>query len=135
MAKKLRQDPVTKADFQEFLQSESDFAFELSAIPLLQRYGWKVEHGGTYSDPVTGVNRQFDLRASYIQKPHNLTEQRPWFSISTHLAIECKNLKANFPLLISSVKRTASEAYLSLVLSAGRARRGVRRVPWYRAGD
>jgi hypothetical protein len=59
MAKKLRQDPISKNDLTRFLNTESDFAFELSVIPLLRDSGWNVEHGGTYSDPVTGVNRQF----------------------------------------------------------------------------
>lgn len=127
MAKKLKPDTITKADLTKFLSSESDFAFELSAIPLLRDSGWTVAHGGTYGDPVTGVNRQFDLRASHVHTPTNFANQRPWFAVSTHLAIECKNLKPNYPLLVSSVKRTLSESYLSLIVSDARGRVDVQR--------
>jgi hypothetical protein len=56
-------------------------------------------------DPVTGKIRQYDIRAMRTLPTHSLA-----------LAVECKNIRPNAPLLLSTVPRTASESYNDLVV-------------------
>ncbi len=97
---KLKSTPITENDLNEFLASESDFAFEMTVLSLLRKIGFNSLHSGTYQDPVTKKIRQFDLRAGKNEGDFLLT-----------LAGECKNLGVNFPLLITAVPRTIDEAF------------------------
>lgn len=54
---------------------------------------------------MTSKDRQYDLRAEIVDGICTLK-----------LAVECKNLKANFPLLISRVPRMMSESYHEVIL-------------------
>ena len=92
--------PVDAADVAEYLSESSDFAFEMQVIRVLARAGVKCMHGGTYTDPVTGLTRQFDIRAVVPETDYRL-----------RLAIECKMLGAHFPLLIHAVRRTETESF------------------------
>ena len=60
---KLKSDPVTVTDLDEYLSNLSDFAFEVSALNALTGMGFQCEHGGSYVDPFTQKPREFDLRA------------------------------------------------------------------------
>jgi hypothetical protein len=101
---KLKSTPITQKDLDEFIASGSDFAFEMTVLSLLRKMGFNTSHSGTYQDPVTQKIRQFDLRASKVQGDFRLT-----------LAVECKNLRTNFPLLISAVPRTVDEAFHEVI--------------------
>jgi hypothetical protein len=101
---RLLPDSITDNDLVKYLET-SDFQLELDAFNALWTRGMSPAHGGTYTDPVSGKDRQFDLRASINHGICNL-----------RLAIECKNLKPNFPLLISRVPRLADEAYHQVIL-------------------
>jgi hypothetical protein len=101
---KLKSTAITAKDLKEFLASESDFAFEMIVLSLLRRIGFNSLHSGTYQDPITKKIRQFDLRADKNEGDFLLT-----------LAIECKNLRANFPLLITAVPRTDDEAFHEVI--------------------
>jgi hypothetical protein len=98
---KLKPSALPQEDIEKYLQENEDFAFEMSCVANLVNLGLEVEHGGTYSDPVTNLKRQFDIRAYY--------EYADRAQIA--FAIECKNLKANFPLVVSRVPRTRDEAF------------------------
>ena len=50
---KLKANPVSDKDLEEFLASESDFAFEMSVLSLLRKLDFGCSHAGTYQDPVT----------------------------------------------------------------------------------
>ena len=95
----------------EFLKTNSDFGFEVSVCKNLHSLGFHVEHGGTYTDPVTNKLRQFDIRANRSQHK---------FLIG--LAVECKNLKPHFPLLVSCLPRTKTESFHEVALSVDRKR-------------
>lgn len=97
---KLKAGQITEADLAEYLQSESDFSFEMQTLSLLQRMGLECEHGGHYEDPVTGLSREFDIRT-----------QVSFGQLRLRMAIECKNIRENFPLLVSCVPRQPSESY------------------------
>ena len=103
---KLKKEPITKDDMLEYLNDYSDFSFEIKTLKLLLEDGLGCQHGGTYEDPVTKKNREFDIRAIKI---HN--------NLTLRLAIECKNLREYSPLLISCVPRKENEAFHEVCLS------------------
>lgn len=105
MAKQLEDIPITSSDLTEYLDSQSDFNFELRVLKMLRESGIDCEHGGHYEDPVTKKSREFDIRA--IQ---TIGEMR------VRMAIECKNIRDNFPILISCVPRHESESYHQVAL-------------------
>jgi hypothetical protein len=102
--RKLNATPITASDLGAFLNSDSDFAFEMRVLRWFEDNGFSCRHSGTYRDPVTGKLRQFDIRATTTTGTHTLA-----------LAIECKNLRQNCPLLISTVPRTGAEAFHSVI--------------------
>jgi len=101
---KLKADPITQADLAEYLESHSDFGFELSVLKMLRERGIECKHGGLYDDPVTGKSREFDIRASIDRGDYRVK-----------LAIECKNIRSNFPLLVACTPRHESESYHHVV--------------------
>jgi hypothetical protein len=50
---KLKTDAITQADLIEFLNDQSDFAFELEMLHTLSGCGFSCQHSGTYDDPVS----------------------------------------------------------------------------------
>jgi hypothetical protein len=97
---KLKLEPVKKSDLLEYLDSYSDFSFELSVLKMLRENGLECEHGGLYEDPVTGKSREFDIRAIKTIRNYRV-----------RLAVECKNIRENFPILISCIPRHEDESY------------------------
>jgi hypothetical protein len=97
---KLLDNPIGVADLQEYLRGHDDFALELELFQHALQLGIAAEHGGTYVDPVTGKPRQFDLRLQVKAGEHQFL-----------LAVECKNIGRNNPLLISRIPRERDEAF------------------------
>jgi hypothetical protein len=114
---KAKPDPMTAKDLTDFVSRESDFAFEMCVLVQLQTLGFECSHSGTYVDPVTDKVRQYDIRAFRRRAASTLA-----------LAVECKNLRANFPLLLSTVPRTSSEAFHDLVVCQPKRLHQLRRV-------
>ena len=97
-------DPIGERDLTDYLDTKSDFAFELKILKLLTGHGFICEHCGTYDDPVEHKPREFDLRAiKYVGH------------LCVRLAVECKNIGANFPLLISCLPRQTLEAFHEII--------------------
>ncbi len=92
--------PVQKDDISEYLAGYSDFSFELRVLKLLRTKNICCDHGGHYTDPVTKKSREFDIRARI-----NIE------NISVRLAIECKNIRDNFPIIISCLPRSKEESF------------------------
>ena len=103
---KLRDTPIGVADIEEFLRDYDDFALELDIFQHALQLNTFAEHGGTYLDPVSGRHRQFDLRIR-IDAPDR----------SLHLAVECKNIGKNNPLLVSRIPREHEEAFHNVLHS------------------
>jgi hypothetical protein len=102
---KLKLSPIAATDLGDFVTRNSDFGFEMRVLTRLGAEGFSCLHSGTYSDPVTGKIRQFDVRASANRGNSTLS-----------LAVECKNLRPNNPLLLSAVPRTPAEAFHDLLV-------------------
>src|SRR5262245_628097 len=105
MAKPLSATPITKQDIMAFLQTNDDFHLELQVYNMCVKAGLKTSFAGTYEDPVTKLPRQFDIRAKARKD-----------RLEVRLAVECKCLKLNFPLVISRIRRPTQESYHELVL-------------------
>lgn len=112
---KLRTDPIAAVDIREFVEEHSDFAFELSVYNQLTKLGFTCDHGGTYTDPLTEKIRQFDIRATWIDH-----SQLVFPPEQIRLAVECKQLRDNFPLVIHTVPRKFDEGTHDIVLSVDR---------------
>jgi hypothetical protein len=104
---KLKPGVIGKSDLLEYLQDYSDFSFELRVLKLLVDAGFECEHGGSYTDPATKKTREFDIRATKCFGGKQYLR----------LAVECKNLRENFPLLVSCVPRTSAEAFHEICIS------------------
>jgi len=109
---KLKDETIGLDDLKEYLASASDFAFELEVLKTLRELGFECQHGGTYEDTQTSKLRQFDLCASIKLGYANL-----------YLAVECKQIGANFPLLVLRVPRRAEESFHDTLLTIDRKRR------------
>jgi hypothetical protein len=103
---KLKSDPIKQSDLIDYLKDHSDFSFELEILNALVELGFQCEHGGTYEDPATQKPRQYDIRATRQMEDRFL-----------RFAVECKNLRPNFPLLISCVPRQHEEAFHEVSIS------------------
>ena len=99
MTKPLRDGAIGESDLAEYLDKQSDFAFELAVLRLLDGHSFDCEHGGGYDDPVRQIPREFDLRST-----------RTIGQFKFRLAVECKNIGSNFPLLVSCLPRRPEEA-------------------------
>ena len=98
---------ITPDDIKRVIATEDDFGHELRVGRVLRGYfASQTLQGGTYADPLSGKARQFDFRWRY---------QSGEFGLS--LAIECKNVNPDSPVVISGRKRTQSEAFHELVES------------------
>ena len=104
-------DPITTADLISYLETTSDFQFEMEVLKVCKDSSFIPEHGGTYVDFATKKDRQFDIRAWCTK------QQRGDQQCVLKLAIECKNLKPSFPLLVSCVPRREEECYHYLIMS------------------
>lgn len=99
-----RDQTVTQQDLAEYLATQDDFALELYIYRLARELGLQASHGGTYTDPLTGKPRQYDVRASANIGNHLIA-----------LAIECKSLRVSYPLLISRVPRAERESFHAVI--------------------
>lgn len=101
--------PITQGDLEEFVASEADFGFEMEIRRLLTGRSLDPLHGGTYVDPVTGRSRQFDLRVQIRPKTqYSYSNRAPYLF---RLAIECKNVREHYPVLIQCVPRARNESF------------------------
>jgi len=103
---KLKDTQISVNDLNEYLSGQDDFRLEITVLKILKRRNLEVLHGGTYEDPVTKLPRQFDIRGTVRKN-----------GLSVHLAVECKNLKESYPLLVSTLPRTYEESYHEVIYS------------------
>jgi len=103
---KLNNDTIGEADMLEFLKDYSDFSFEIQILNSLISKGFSCEHGGSYEDSITNKIREFDIRATKVFEKRYL-----------RFAVECKNLRPNFPLLVCCLPRREDESFHEIVVS------------------
>jgi hypothetical protein len=103
---------LTADQIKEFLNTQDDFDLELVVYRTLIERGIPAQHGGTYVDCVTGKPRQFDVRA--VKDVPGGRGLLPW---SIAMAIECKSLSTENPLIISRVPRQEMDSFHEVVES------------------
>lgn len=108
---KLKTEATTQPDLLEYLAGYSDFSFELTVLKMLREHEVVCDHGGHYVDPVTNKSREFDIRGT---KTINKFRVR--------MSVECKNIRENFPILVSCVPRHEDESYHQVALVSERKR-------------
>lgn len=106
---KLRETPLTAEDLDRYITTTNDFGFELQIRRQLTGKCVSLLHSGTYIDSVTKKSRQFDLRAQIRNPGHG------FLNGDFLLPIECKNIGAFHPLLISCVPRREDECFHEVV--------------------
>jgi len=104
---------IDASDINKYLSSQDSFQLEMAVCNECVLEGLKSTHGGTYIDPVTNKARQFDIRA-IAENSKNFPQK------FMRLAIECKSLKKDAPLLISRVPRSKEESFHEFIYSANR---------------
>jgi hypothetical protein len=97
---------IDVSDMANYLKTESDFGFEIQVVNAFRCLGWDVQHGGTYIDGVTRKPRQFDLRVTGADPKRTV-----------RLAVEVKNLKTTYPVLVSCLPRNPEESFQHVALS------------------
>ena len=101
--KLLTEKPVNIDTIKRYLAEQSDFAFEMEILQIVKmRCAGQTSWGGIYYDHNTGKQREYDIRSEIPVNPYKLDS---WIE----LAIECKNIRSYYPLVISCTKRTLSE--------------------------
>jgi len=99
--------PISPSDIRNVVTREDDFGHEMRVGNAIRTSpAIRVEHGGTYTDSVTGKPRQFDYRCW-------LTKERACLS----LAVECKNLVPAVPLVVCGIRRRDEEAFHDVIES------------------
>jgi len=98
--------PIDQSALEAYLDTDSDFGFEIQVLKLLRELGADCTHGSTYEDPKTKKYREFDIRAHLHSERSNV-----------RLAVECKNIKNYSPLLVSCLPRTRDQAYHEVICS------------------
>ncbi len=102
----MSKEEIGPAEITEWLDNQSSFSLELKVCSHASTSGFEVEHGGTYSDPVTDKPRQFDIRC-IMRKEHRAIK----------FAVECKALSREFPLVIQRVPRTQDESFHDVLIA------------------
>ena len=109
---KLREEAIKQADIEEYLQEQSDFAFEVRVLRKLSENQFECEHGGIYKDPITQKSRQFDIRAlTTLTRPLRPDESKR----RLHLSVECKNLRDHYQLLVHCLPRSKAESFHEVI--------------------
>lgn len=99
--------PISPSEILNVVTSEDDFGHEMRVGHAIQGCpAIQVQHGGTYTDPITQKPRQFDYRC-WLRKE----------GASLSLAVECKNLSPSVPLVVCGIGRREDEAFHDLIES------------------
>lgn len=100
-------DELKPEQIAKIVSAEDAFAHEMKTGAILREFPrFTVFHGGTYSDEVTEIPRQFDFRAIL-----------EFGSKYACLAVEAKGLSPASPMVISGCPRRQNESYHELVRS------------------
>ena len=100
---------ITPGEIKALALAEDDFAHEMRVGAVLHSAPDSIVlHAGTYIDGVTGKPRQFDYRFRMRYEAQSQCLQ---------LAVECKNLQQDSPLVVCGYARRDSEAFHDVIES------------------
>jgi len=99
---------ITFTDVQKYLAKNSDFAFEMKCRKTLGKFGDAVSYSGSYVDPVTEKQRQYDFQVRI---------ELPEFVVVA--CIEAKNVKPEKPIIVHRTARLERESFYDVVACEG----------------
>lgn len=122
---------ISMSDIKDVVLKEDDFGHEMRVggiltnvqyppPPYSQALVMRPSHGGTYTDQVTGKTRQFDYRCQITGRYDR--------SRSIYLAVECKNLNPDLPVVVCGRPRTDEESYLVFIATGEDKKSHLRKV-------
>jgi hypothetical protein len=108
---------ITAVEIKKVVLDEDDFGHEMRVGKMLDTLNYAIRgvrickpiHGETYEDPKTQKTRQFDYRCKIVA---GYDERR-----IISLAVECKNLNPDLPLVVCGRPRTERESYHVVISS------------------
>jgi hypothetical protein len=98
---------LTPQLIKDQFEKRSGFALEMRTLRALTEAGFECQHGLLYVDPVTDLDRQFDLRAVAYRK-----------RCCIRLAVECKGVREGHPLVFGRLPRTPEESQHQVLVSS-----------------
>ena len=101
---------MDKEKIEELINKHSSFAFEKRVKSKLRSAGFTCEHGGTYYDYYQEKDREFDIRATKI-----FDGFAPYPKMLA-IAVECKKISEEAPLIIYSEKLNDNSPIYSVLL-------------------
>jgi hypothetical protein len=114
---------IQPADVKRVIADEDDFGHEMRVGHIFESLVYPdqfnttfveaPQHGGTYTDAITGKPRQFDYRCKILADGTHRTT----IGKCALLAVECKNLHPSSPLVLCGRPRTSAEAYHTFIAS------------------
>lgn len=96
-----------KDEIIKALETDSSFSFEMEVLQALSNKKFQCDHSGLYIDPYTKKNREFDIRARLNVKDN-------WH---INLAVECKKIDPESPLIIHSTMIPINDRVHSLIIN------------------
>lgn len=99
--------PPTPELIKDQFEKRSGFALEMRTLRALREAGFDCQHGLLYVDPVTDLDRQFDLRAVAYRK-----------RCCIRLAVECKGVREGHPLVFGRLPRSPEESQHQVLVSS-----------------
>jgi hypothetical protein len=102
-----KEQPLSQEDVQEFLDAgrEADFLLEIEALRLLDEMSYRLDFCGRYDDAASHKTREFDLQAWQTGNDGR----------TVVLAVECKNISENSPILALCSPTTNRERYIAFI--------------------
>ena len=98
---------LTPQLLKDQFEQRSGFALEMRTLRALRGAGFDCQHGLLYADPVTDLDRQFDLRA--------VADRR---RCCIRLAVECKGVREGNPLVFGRLPRSHEESQHQVLVSS-----------------
>lgn len=105
MSESLPDGAITIDEMSQYVENSNSFGFELRVFQLCEAFRLQAWHGEIYPDPISGKERQFDIRA-----------RREIGGFSINLAIECKTISPSHALLVNRVRRERKDNFYDLVV-------------------
>lgn len=104
-----RHEALTPQLIKDEFEQRSGFALEMRTLRAIKAEGFDCRHGLLYVDPVTDLDRQFDVRAVACRK-----------RCCIRLAVECKGVREGHPLVFGRLPRSTEEAQHQVLVSSAK---------------
>jgi hypothetical protein len=102
------QSAPSKDEIEAYLSKSSDFAFEMKVLQSLSKIDRGTSFSGSYVDPVTGKQRQYDFQSRLKKSDTQLI-----------FCIEAKNIRSDKPVIVHRTARQDRESFFDAIVGEG----------------